>query len=70
MIKVEPYWNVNQYQWLYDYRMWKIKVEPYWNVNPIQSFLFDVTTIIKVEPYWNVNSVIVEFKQKASTALK
>ena len=33
LIKVEPYWNVNQYGQASSTINYFIKVEPYWNVN-------------------------------------
>ena len=60
MIKVEPYWNVNNGITLQGYNETTIKVEPYWNVNDIlERELFNNFTI-KVEPYWNVNLQLYE----------
>ena len=34
LIKVEPYWNVNDCSYNLLHEQYVIKVEPYWNVNP------------------------------------
>ena len=39
IIKVEPYWNVNDEIIIEDEYINKIKVEPYWNVNPFKASL-------------------------------
>ena len=55
LIKVEPYWNVNDRNQRTLSNIKKIKVEPYWNVNEYKNFKQRVLNQIKVEPYWNVN---------------
>ena len=55
LIKVEPYWNVNNKEAMELKITNFIKVEPYWNVN-FSKRDNDLCVIdIKVEPYWNVN---------------
>ena len=55
IIKIEPYWNVNNdggSSWCIEA---SIKIEPYWNVNAVTVKEALDASVIKIEPYWNVN---------------
>ena len=45
LIKVEPYWNVNNYNETFKAFEGLIKVEPYWNVNLIPDTALPIPSI-------------------------
>ena len=54
-IKIETYWNVNEFAGKVGFKVGKIKIETYWNVNGSSQSVSNNAKSIKIETYWNVN---------------